>query len=69
MTDDLRAVILESDGSTTEVYADRIVRLRYVFSVPRIRKVETTPLSCPVCWHPHLDYDDEPCVSCGCEWL
>ncbi len=25
------------------------------------------PLECPVCFHPHRDYDDEPCVSCGCD--
>lgn len=24
------------------------------------------PTRCPKCWHLHLDYDDEPCVSCGC---
>jgi len=23
--------------------------------------------ACPRCHHVHLDYWDEPCVSCGCE--
>ena len=22
---------------------------------------------CPVCVHVHADYNDEPCVSCGCD--
>lgn len=26
-----------------------------------------TDATCPLCHHPHLDYDDEACVSCGCE--
>lgn len=26
----------------------------------------TNPEQCGYCWHAH-PYDDEPCVSCGCE--
>jgi hypothetical protein len=25
-------------------------------------------IQCPHCWHVHMDYNDEPCVSCGCEY-
>lgn len=30
--------------------------------------LELVDHTCPKCWHPHLDYNDEPCVSCGCEF-
>jgi hypothetical protein len=23
---------------------------------------------CPSCHHPHMDYSNEPCVSCGCDY-
>lgn len=27
----------------------------------------TPEIPCPLCHHPHLEYKNEPCVSCGCK--
>ena len=32
------------------------------------RTFDLSPTQCPHCWHVHMDYNDEACVSCGCEY-
>lgn len=33
-----------------------------------MNKAEPSKNICPKCGHPHLDYTDEACVSCGCDY-
>jgi len=46
---------------------DPIIMNVQVTMVPVGIEGPTNSSFCPLCHHPHLDYDDENCVSCGCE--